>query len=199
MRDISWIRDPDNPDGLDTLRDVAQRVQGSWGFPAPYGHESLEQRDGENLRIRFNTDIVGGTVGSLCEALREATRFDAAGHWVNLLFDHETPHVEVHSAYTHPGLSVRVKKPGPLFVRIPSWVDLQAMTVSGTSDTPRCSNGYLLFAQPPVNRAITLRYEMRTEQIVLHHRTRDICVRLRGDEVEAMENHGADLTFFESL
>ena len=100
LRDISWIPTPDNPDGLDTLRNVAQRQQGAWGFPAPFGHQPLEQRDGG--RMRFNTDVVGGTVGSLCEALREMTRFDEAGHWVNLLFDHETPEIEVKSAYTHP-------------------------------------------------------------------------------------------------
>ena len=33
LRDISWIPTPDNPDGLDTLRDVAQRTQGTWWVP----------------------------------------------------------------------------------------------------------------------------------------------------------------------
>ena len=131
LRDVSWIPTPDNPDGLDTLRDVAGRTQGAWGFPAPFGHEPLEQRDGG--RMRFNTDVVGGTVGSLCEALREMTRFDEAGHWVNLLFDHETPEVEVRSAYTHSALSVRVKTPGPLFVRIPPWIDPDAIRITGAA------------------------------------------------------------------
>ena len=53
--------------------------------------------------MRFNTDVVGGTVGSLCEALREMTRFDEAGHWVNLLFDHETPNIEVQVGLHPPG------------------------------------------------------------------------------------------------
>ena len=197
LRDISWIPTPDNPDGLDTLREVAQRTQGAWGFPAPFGHEPLEQRDGG--RMRFNTDVVGGTVGSLCEALRETTRFDEAGHWVNLLFDHETAEVEVQSAYTHPALSVRVKTPGPLFVRIPPWCDPDSIQIAGVDDKPRHTNGYLFFARPPINRPITFRYELPTEEIVLSHVTRDIRVQLRGDEVAAMENHGADLTFFEPL
>ena len=110
LRDISWIPTPDNPDGLDTLQEVAPAKPRSMGVPRAVRHEPLEQRDGG--RMRFNTDVVGGTVGSLCEALRETTRFDEAGHWVNLLFDHETAEVEVQSAYTHPALSVRVKTPG---------------------------------------------------------------------------------------
>ena len=197
LRDVSWIPAPDNPDGLDALRDVAQRTQGTWGFPAPFGHEPLEQRDGGSMR--FNTDVVGGTVGSLCEALREMTRFDEAGQWVNLLFDHETPEVEVRSAYTHPALSVRIKKPGPLFVRVPPWCERDRMRITGAGEAPRSTNGYLFFANPPVNRPIVSQYDLPTEEITLHHATRDIRVRLRGDEVAAMENHGADLTFFDPL
>ena len=68
LRDISWIPTPDNPEGLDTLHEVAERTRGAWGFPTPFGHQPLEQRDGRRF-MRFNTDVVGGTVGSLCEAL----------------------------------------------------------------------------------------------------------------------------------
>ena len=198
LRDISWIPMPDNPEGLDTLHRVAERTQGAWGFPTPFGHQPLEHRDGGRF-MRFNTDVVGGTVGSLCEALREATRFDEAGHWVNLLFDHETPEVEVRSAYTHSALSVRVKTPGPLFVRVPLWCDTDTVQVTGATEMPRLTNGYFFVARPPVNRPITFRYDHPEEEIVLRHVTREIRVRLRGDEVAAMENHGADLTFFEPL
>ena len=197
LRDISWIPTPDNPDGLDTLRDVAQRQQGAWGFPAPFGHEPLEQRDGG--RMRFNTDVVGGTVGSLCEALREMTRLDETGHWVNLLFDHETPDIEVRSAYTHPALSVRLKTPAPLLLRLPPWCDPDTVRITGADDTPRFTNGYLFLQTPPVNRPITFEYDLAASEMVLRHLTRDIRVRLRGDEVETMEDHGADLTFFDPL
>ncbi len=196
LRDISWIPKPDNPEGLDTLRDVAERTQGAWGFPAPFGHQPPEQRGG---MMRFNTDVVGGTVGSLCETLREMTRLDEAGHWVNLLFDHDTTEIEVESAYTHSALGVRVKTPGPLFVRLPPWCDPGAVRITGTDVKPRFTNGYLFFARPPVNRRIILQYDLPTEEIALRHVTRDIRVRLRGDEVAAMENHGADLTFFDPL
>ena len=124
------------------------------------------------------------------------TRLDEAGHWVNLLFDHETPEIEVRSAYTHPALSVRVKTPGPLFVRLPPWCDPESVTVTGADDTPRFTNGYLFLPSPPVNRPITFAYDLAASEVVLRHLTRDIRVRFRGDAVEAMEDHGADLTFF---
>ena len=194
LRDISWIETPNNPEELDTLHNVARRVQGSWGFPAPFGHEPLEQK-----WMRFNTDVVGGTVGSLCEVLREGVRTDTAGHWVNLRFDHETANLVVQSPYTNPALTIVLKQPGPLFVRIPPWVNLDSLVIKGTEEYPIRSNGYLFFATPPVNQPITLAFEMPLEELTMGHLTRDIQVRFRGDTVDAMENHGANLTFFDSI
>ena len=194
LRDISFIEDPPNPDNLDGKRDVAARHCGAFGFPAPYGHAPL----GKTL-ISFNMDIVGGAVGSLCEAYRAATQFDQAGHWVNLLFDHETDAIRIESPYTHPALRIWVKRPGPLFVRVPPWVDPENITVGGVERTPRHTNGYLLIAEPPVNQMLSLEFPLPLQEIVLKHRARQIRTLLRGDQVEAMENFGANLTFFESL
>ena len=44
-----------------------------------------------------------------------------------------------------------------------------------------------------------MRFAVPVRDSVLHHRTRDIRVRLRGDRVEAMDNFGADLTYFDPL
>ena len=194
LRDISFIEDPPNPDNVDGKRDVAARHCGAFGFPAPYGHAPL----GETL-ISFNMDIVGGAVGSLCEAYRAATQFDQAGHRVNLLFDHETDAIRIESPYTHPALRIWVKLPGPLFVRVPPWVDPETLEIGGVSGTPRFTNGYLLIAEPPVNQMLSLEFPLPLQEIVLEHRARQIRTLLRGDQVEAMENFGADLTFFESL
>ena len=194
LRDVSWVQDPPNPEGVDGKRDVANRLRGAFGFAAPYGHEPIGAS-----KIRFNLDIVGGTVGSLCEAYREATRFDEAGHRVNLLFDHETPAIKVESPYTHGGLRVTLKRPGPLFVRIPPWVDPGSVRVPGASGAARLTNGYLFISQPSVNRPMSFEFQLRSSEITLGHRTRRIRAVLRGDEVTAMENFGADLTFFDPL
>ena len=192
LRDVSFIQEPPNPEGVDGKRNVADRLRGAFGFPAPYGHEPVE-----NVRIRFNLDVVGGSVGSLCEAYREVTRTDDAGLWINLLFDHETPNVKVESPYTHPALRITPKRPGPLFVRIPPWVDTGTMDVGGVEGTTRFANGYLLVPTPPINRPISIEFPLVEQEIPLVHSTREIRARLSGDAVVAMDNFGADLTFFE--
>lgn len=194
LRDISFIEDPPVAED-DSTRDVANRLKGAFGFPAPYGHEPIGSPHG----VRFNLDIVGGAVGSLCEAYREVARCEESGHWVNLLFDRETPYIKVESPYTHPSLRVRLKRPGPLFVRIPPWVEKTALSVEGVEREARWTNGYLLLSSVPVNRRVSIRFPMPTQEITLRHRTRNIRARLRGDEVVAMDSFGADLTFFDPL
>ena len=194
LRDTSFIVDPPNPEGEDGKRGVASRHLGAFGFPAPYGHQPIGFE-----RISFNMDIVGGVVGSLCEAYRAVTRFDEAGHWVNLLFDHHTDAIDVESPYTGPALGIRIKQPRPLFVRVPSWVDSERIMIEGATEVPRYTNGYLFIAQPPLNRPISIGFPLAVAEITLEHRTRPVRTRLRGDEVVAMDNFGADLTFFEPM
>ena len=194
LRDISFIKEPDNPDNVDAKKDVAHRLLGSFGFPAPWGHEHLgAQRKG------FHMDSVGSVVGSLCEVYRAMIRSDRAGHWVTLLFDHETQAVAVESPYTHPCLRVKVKQPGPLFVRIPSWVDLAKVKLHGTTQEPCHTNGYLFLPSPPRDQWISFDFPLDRRELVLQHQTRDVRTRLRGDEVVAMDNFGADLTFFNRI
>jgi len=194
LRDISFIHEPDNPENEDGKRDVANRHLGAFGFPAPYGHKTLDAQS-----ISFNMDIVGGSVGSLCEVYRQAVETTPAGHYVNMHFDHETDAVAVESPYTHRRLRVRAKRPGPLFVRLPSWVAADAVNVDGSNEPPGCHNGYLVVSRPPINRWITIQFQLAERNIVLNHRTRQVQVRLRGDSVAAMSNFGAELTFFPAL
>jgi len=194
LRDVSWIAEPSDPGGGDGRRDVARRHLGAYGFPAPYGHRPVEAD-----RISFNMDIVGGAVASLCEAYRDVTRFDAAGHWVNLLFDHQTEDIEVESPYPGGVLGVTIKRRGPLFVRVPPWADPSRIEVQGAVATVPRTGRYLMVAEPPYGRRITFRLDPPISEIVLRHRTRDIRVRLRGDAVEAMDNFGQDLTFFDPI
>jgi hypothetical protein len=110
LRDISWI--PVSGGRQDGTTDVARRLRGAWGFPAPYGHRPLGLEE-----IKFNLDVVGGTTSSLVEVA-------ASGLW---------------------------------------------------TDEPRST---------------------ATEHLTLRHRTRSVGVTLVGNEVVAMEDVGAQLTFF---
>jgi hypothetical protein len=198
LRDISFIEEPPNPEGIDGLRDVANRHRGAFGFPAPYGHESIGKSRGG---ISFNMDIVGGAVGSLCEAHRAVVRSEPTGHWVNLLFDHETPAVRVRSPYTHDCLRVEVVEPGPLFVRIPPWLDRDEVSIEGNETQPVWTNGYLFFSAVSAGQAIQLRFPLKESQITLSDRLHihPIRMKMQGDAVFAMDNFGADLTFADSF
>lgn len=194
LRDVSWIRNPPNPKGEDGKRDIAQRHLGAFGFPAPYGHQPVGAKS-----IGFNMDVVGGAVGSLCEAWRAATTFDDTGHRVNLLFDRETDAVSVKSAYPHGTLRVEVRKAASLFVRLPNWVSQRDVTFDGAESEPRFEKNSLLIARPPVGKPIAIGIPLRTSQIDLNHHAHRIRVRLRGDSVVAMENFGMPLTWFDAL
>lgn len=191
LRDVSFIQDPPNPGDEDGKRNVARRHLGAFGFPAPYGHEPVGAES-----VSFNMDIVGGAVGTLCDVYRNVIRSDESGNWVQLLFDHETQAVAVESPYTHPYMRIRAKRPGPLSVRIPTWVDREQLTIRAYDGTPRFVNGYLCLANPPPNRWIEIGFPLAENELTLRHRTREIAVQLRGDEVVAMQNFGADLTYF---
>jgi hypothetical protein len=198
VRDVSFIDEPDNPDGLDRLRDVADRHLGSFGFPAPYGHESVGKGRGN---LSFNMDIVGGTVGSLCEAYREIVRSGPAGTKVNLLFDVETADVRVESPYTHDCLNIEMKRSGPLSVRIPPWVDRDVLAVQGADVEPLETNGYLFFSDVAAGSVVQIRFPLAESEMTLSGdvHIQPIPVKMKGDAVVAMENFGADLTFFDAI
>ena len=99
-------------------------------------------------------------MGSLCEAYRWATRFDEAGHHVDLLFDAETKYLKVDSIYTHGALGVMLKQPGPLWIRIPSWVEQSAVALEGATDSTRLVGNYLFVTGQPVGQPLKLRYEL---------------------------------------
>jgi hypothetical protein len=190
LRDIDFIVDPPNPDGVNGLHNVAARHQGAFGFPAPYGHEPVDID-----RVSFNMDIVGGAVASLCEVYRDATTFGETGHHVNLLFDHETDAITVQSDVTHNDLCVTLKKPGPLWIRIPSWASRSEIDVA----RGKFVGSHLFIPDLPVGEPAIVNYDLPIRDIVLPHRTRDIRVKLKGDSVVAMDNFGADLTFFDPI
>ena len=197
LRDVSFVVEPDNPEGVDGLRCVGERLRGGFGFPAPYGHEPAGLRESNKPRVGFNLDIVGGAVGSLCEAFREVTRHDKHGHWVNLLFDRVTPDIEVRSPYTHGRLGVRLREPGALHLRVPSWPQAHEIRVDESAGPIQVDGGYLVLCDPPVGRWIDFDFDLPVRESELtwrHLRTR---VRFRGDEAVAMDDFGTDLTFFE--
>ena len=105
--------------------------------------------------------------------------------------------VRVGAPYSAGGLTVEAKRAGPLFVRIPPWVERDQVEVSGADGV--MSDEYLFFARPPVGASIRVEFALQGQELTLSERLhiQSIRVRLRGDAVVAMEDLGAELTFFE--
>jgi hypothetical protein len=197
LRDVSFIEDPPNPDGVDGLRDVANRHLGAYGFPAPYGHmpTGLEP-------IMFHMDIVGGAVSSLCKAYHHVIRREGEVRRVELLFDHEAEGLTVESPYGDGAvppqdgvLRLRADEPGDVMVRVPPWVRSGELRVDGEVREPE--GGYVRIEGPPVGQWVRVEFPLVERELTLHHATHEIRVRLRGDCVVAMDNFATDLTFFD--
>jgi hypothetical protein len=190
LRDNSFIPEPANLSSKDGLHDVARRHLGAFGFPAPYGHRPLGLE-----RISFNMDIVGGAVASLCEVLRESAIAIERGHIVNMMFDRQTEFLHVKAASNNSGVTATPLKSGPLWIRLPTWVDRTKLKIKGTTKF-QVINGYILIAEPTLGEPVQVSYPVRESELVLNHRTREVRARLRGDTVVSMENFGAELTFY---
>ncbi len=193
LRDVGFIPEPANPANEDGLRDVKGRHLGAFGFPAPYGHRPVGLE-----RVSFNMDIVGGVVGTLCEALREGVVKGVDGVRVNLMLDQDTPDARVDAGESPGRVSITTRRSGPLWVRLPEWVYRDSMRVSGTDDH-RVLGDYLFVARPTPGRPVQLEYAAPRTEVTLAHRTRNIRTILEGDAVVAMDNFGADLTFFDPI
>jgi hypothetical protein len=193
LRDVGFIPEPANSADEDGLRSVRERHLGAFGFPAPYGHHPLGLE-----RISFNMDIVGGVVGTLCEVLREGVVKGPDGIRVNLLLAQDTPDARVQAGDSPGRVSVTTKHAAPLWIRLPRWADRTALQVSGTNDY-RVLGEFLFTAQSDPGKPIFLDYPVARTEITLAHRTRNIRTILEGDAVAAMDNLGADLTYFDPL
>ena len=117
------------------------------------------------------------------------------GHIVNLMFDHQTESLHVDADSDGAGVTVTPLEPGPLWIRLPLWADRSDLKVE-SSATHRVLDNYVLLGEPHVGEAVKVSYPLADSEIVLHHRTRDIRARLRGDSVISMDDFGADLTFY---
>ncbi len=194
FRDLSFTGPPPEPNDSDARRDVADRALGMFGFCAPYAHRPIGIAE-----VAPSWDIVAGTTGSLCEAFVDAVTREGDTTRVNLWFDHAMPDVRVESIYTHDALRITPSRPRPLAVRLPHWLGADKVRIEPAGIEHRVAGSYLEFPDPTPNHAVVLHAELPTRDLLLHHRTRDIRVRLRGDAVEAMDSFGTDFAYFKAL
>jgi hypothetical protein len=192
LRDVSFINEPDNPNQEDGRRNVVDRHIGAFGFPAPYGHKALEADE-----VKFNMDIVGGTVASLCEAYRQIARTRDNTLYVHLLFDYEDENIIIKSPYTNESLDIVIRTEKDLYVRIPPWVSGRDIRVTLEQNNSVFKDDHLLITGARVGERIRIDFPLTIEQLTLRHRTHDIPTTFKGDVPIAMENFGEPFTFFD--
>ena len=114
---------------------------------------------------------------------------------VNMMFDRQSEFLHLEAAPDNTGLIATPIRSGPLWIRLPSWVDRTKLRINSTAKF-QIIKSYILIAEPKLAEPVEIKYPASKSEIVLHHRTREIRARLRGDTVISMDNFGAELTFF---
>ena len=188
LRDVSFIAPPGSPR---RQVDIANRVRGSWGFPAPYGHQPLGDRI-----VGVGTDIVGPVVYALAEAHSRAVGRQEGRLAVRLLHDYKDDDIEVSSASTSNALTVTLQTKELVMVRIPPWVSPDRIEVIGATRESRGQPGGYVRVSPAAER-FSIRFPVSMRELDLSFGGRLLRALIRGDEVVAMDNRGTDLTFFD--
>jgi hypothetical protein len=198
LRDVRWMKLDPQPNPPDGRRDAANRMRGAWGMAAPYGHWAAgEGADG----VAFHMDLVGTAVTAVCHALAQSVRTIDGAHELDLLFDYDGPSLGVVTLDAPTGLEITLKQPGPLRLRLPPWATPANVSVSGLPAAPEWQPPFLFIAQPPVGQPFRVLYPLPETTLTLSSRVHahPIRVQLRGDRPVAMDNYGADLTYFDPL
>ena len=191
VRDLSFM---DEVSGGDERRDLRTRLLGLFGFSAVYGHLPLGKNE-----VTPSIDIVGGATASLCAAQRAVATASGGTTRVNMLFDFESTAVRIESPYTSTALRITPKIAGDVSVRVPSWADLNAMTVDGQPADRFIVDGRIRIRRPPVGRALEIELPLIERDLTIRHQDHDIGARLRGDSVVAMDDLGAGMAYFPPL
>ena len=63
-----------------------------------------------------------------------------------------------------------MKKPGPLHIRIPPWIEHDLVRINGWSGFPHFSEDYLVIEQPEVGHSIALDFDLPVHDMVLTFR-----------------------------
>jgi hypothetical protein len=189
LRDVSFIAPPGSPQNH---ADTARRLQGLWGFPAPYGHQPLGDRI-----VGVGTDIVGPVVYALAEAQARAVSHRQGHLSINLLFDYKDAGIEVTPAYSSNALTVACHATQPVMVRIPAWVQPERIELMGASrESGDVIGGFLRVSRTAADR-FSVRFPLSVRGFDLSVGEHALRARARGDEIVAMEDRGTDLTFFD--
>ena len=189
LLDISFISNEENED--DSKRLMAERMQGAFGFPCPYGHEYAP-----GSLISFNWDIVGGGVSSLCWAYRNIVSEKNNILSVNLLFDYEDSRIAFESPYQHDGrMKLKLKNQKTVRILFPAgtkWSILFGILEEKNIAFLRKDNWVYLYGIEELE--IPVEFESEKRDYLFRQNKLQVC--FCGNRITAMGSEGKRLCFF---
>jgi hypothetical protein len=190
LREAGFLASPKDP-WDDSERDVAERLVGAWGFPAPYGH--LPQGWSS---VSFNLDIVGGVAASLAFAQRSIVVPQADGFTVALPHSGSSQWCDVQVSRQDGRITwhLTARRDGRCRLVLPEATEPEATEPDQPFERIRSH----LVELGPVRAGDRLVFSARQLERTVHlgHHRRDIRVRARGDTVLAMDCLSGALAVF---
>jgi hypothetical protein len=198
LLDTSFVVNNANPSN-DGQRDIADRVRGAFGFPAPYGAVATKN---PYYTGGYYTDVTAGAVISLSEVRKATYHFNAGVHEVNMLFDLDNEQITIASPYPNGDrLTITTKVAGDLRVRIPSWANRIeiASSLAAQQIAYQFDGDFLRIAGVAAGRAIAIAMPLPTQRQTMVVNSRPITVQWRGDSVAAMSRMNTPMPFFPAI
>ena len=181
----------------DASRDVANRLVGAFGFPAPYGHVPYGASS-----VSFNTDIVGGVVSSLVQVAHQAAVWVDGELSIRLLLGSRGERYSFAVAQSEDELTMTftVFQTQRLVIRVPAWVRTDTVQVLG-ADGWRIDAGWLRVEVPSHTAAarVVVICSVQRRRIDLGHALQPISMILSGARVVAADALRQPLPFFPPL
>lgn len=196
LLDTGFIPEWDIPEE-DYHHRLATRSRGAFGFPCPYGHEY--QID---YPIDFNWDIVGGAVGSLCEAFRDKVTTKGNLISVNLHFDHSDENIEVNSPYTNNDvMEIKLRSRHLVRIRLSHWVDRTNMKITSGGKAVKVffSGDWLYLPEIKIDSSVRIQFPMAISTTEYKFRADRFTYRWRGDCVDGAACLAPRLRFFDGI
>jgi hypothetical protein len=199
LLDNRFVPDNTSPPTPDAYYDVKERSKGAYGFPAPYGHLSTMN---PYFNGGFFFDIVAGGIAEVAEVKMNCYQKLNGDHYLNLLFDFENDDIKSISPYTHGDtLSVTLKTPGSLFVRLSDWVVRNNISVHFQNNVQpyNLTDYYLEVPNPPINETISISFPLPVYETSEVLNGRKIEMMWKGDSLIAMSQMQTGLPYFTDI
>lgn len=182
---------PAGKEERDCCRDLSRRCVGGFSMHK-YPHAG-----------KINTtDVTAHCLHALTDAYWHIVSHKGKNTFVMLHFDYESDEIGIRSEREDAAkLTVRMRKPSPLFVRIPRWTDAEsvAVSVNGRAIPLEMHSCFAYIGTQPAGSVVDVRYSLPEKEI---NETTDgvaYSIAWRGDDVTGISPNIGFLPFYRTI